>query len=218
MATHHRFLQGNLNRCAGAQDLFLQSMLQWSVDVSVVAEPYFVPSQPNWVGDTGGSVAIVASTGAGSMPLSVRDRELSFVSAAWGGILVFGVYFSPNRPLSEFEVFLDRLRTAVGRASSGSVVVLGDFNAKHTSWGSPATDGRGEAVETWAAQCGLVVLNRGSTNTCVRGQGGSIVDLTFASPALASRVSDWRVVEDHRCHPARSRVVGLPEMVPLAPQ
>lgn len=61
MAGQHRFLQGNLNDSAGAQDLLLQTMLEWSVDLAVVAEPYYVSTQPNWAGDVGDSVAIIAA-------------------------------------------------------------------------------------------------------------------------------------------------------------
>ncbi|XP_075990132.1 uncharacterized protein LOC142985770 [Anticarsia gemmatalis] len=35
-----------------------------------------------------------------------------------------------------------------------------------------------------------------STHTCVRHNGGSIVDLSFATPAVARRVAGWRVEED----------------------
>ncbi|XP_049885101.1 uncharacterized protein LOC126380041 [Pectinophora gossypiella] len=178
------------------EDLFMQTMLQWSSNVAVITEPYFVSPQPNWVGGPRNLVAIVAATGPDSMPLSVRDREPGFVSAFWGEYLVFGVYFSPNAPLAEYQLFLDRLGIAVRRATQSNVIVLGDFNAHSTTWGSPETDDRGEAVEEWAALCGLALLNRGSTDTWVRRQSGSIVDLTFASPALASRVSNWRVLDD----------------------
>ncbi|KAJ0182129.1 hypothetical protein K1T71_002851 [Dendrolimus kikuchii] len=94
--------------------------------------------------------------------------------------------------------------TVVARSRPRPVLVLGDFNAKSVAWGSPSTCARGESLEEWAIEQGLVVLNRGSEYTCVRQRGGSIVDITFASPELARRVRDWRVVtgvetlSDHR--------------------
>ena len=50
----------------------------------------------------------------------------------------------------------------------------------------------------------LIVLNQGGDFTFRRGAGGSIIDLTIAAPRLASRMSDWSVLEvitlsDHRC-------------------
>lgn len=198
-----RILQANLNHCAGAQDLFTQSIAQWSIDIAVAAEPYYVPSNVNWVGDTEGLIALVRSASLSSTLLTLKERGPGYVAAKWGEITLIGVYFSPNKPLDEFEAYIDRLGQVVHRMPQ-PVIVLGDLNAKSVAWGSPATDTRGEVVEDWAIATGLSLLNRGSTNTCVRPQGESIVDLSFATPAVAQRVSDWRVLEgeetlsDHR--------------------
>ncbi|XP_053989821.1 uncharacterized protein LOC128882262 [Hylaeus volcanicus] len=95
------------------------------------------------------------------------------------------------------------------------------------AWGGPATDARGRAVLEWAASADLRLLNRGSVNTCVRWQGESIVDLSWATPAASRLVSGWRVVEeveslsDHpyifmdvsaapQYHPARGPTPGRP--------
>nr|XP_032527650.1 uncharacterized protein LOC116777942 [Danaus plexippus plexippus] len=112
MAGHLRFLQANGNHCAGAQDLFLQSMVEWAVDVAVMSEPYYVPAQPHWVGDADGSVAIVTRPGA-VPPLAVKARGHGYVAAGYvaavrGEIAIVGVYFSPNRDLPAFERFLDK--------------------------------------------------------------------------------------------------------------
>ncbi|CAH2107634.1 unnamed protein product [Euphydryas editha] len=176
-------------------DLFLQSVAEWSVGVAVAAEPYSIPDRPNWVGSRDGSVAVVGSTVPHSPPLLVKDKGTGYVAAEWGGVTLYGVYFSPNRSLAAYEVFLHNLETSIRRAP-GPVLVLGDFNAKSTAWGSPRTDARGAAVEEWAAAADLVLLNRGSAQTCVRRWGGSIVDLSFASPGVAARVRSWCVLEE----------------------
>jgi hypothetical protein len=64
---HYSFLQGNLNHCARAQDVALQSMAEWGIDIAVFAEPYCVPAQPRWAGDLSGLVTIVAKSD-GSIP------------------------------------------------------------------------------------------------------------------------------------------------------
>lgn len=200
-----RFLQANLNHSAGAQDLFLQSMAEWSIDIAVAAEPYLVSSNNiNWAGDTEGLVALVRRASASSSIFSLKERGSGYVAVKWGTVTIIGVYFSPNRTFAEFESFMDQLGHVVHRALPGPVFVLGDLNAKSMTWGSPATDARGEVVEDWAIATGLALLNRGSTNTCVRQQGGSIVDVSFATPAVAQQVIGWRVIEneetlsDHR--------------------
>ena len=196
MASRHiKFLQGNVNHSAGAQDLFLQSMAEWGIGPAVISEPYYVPPQENWVGDLDGSVAVVARTGT-SPPLTSVERGRGYAVAGWGELTIIGVYFSPNRPLAEFELFLDSVRAAVERRSPRAILVLGDFNAKSRAWGNTTTDARGRLVETWALQSGLSLLNRGTVHTCVRARGGSIVDLSLATRAIARRVENWKVEEE----------------------
>jgi len=115
------------------------------------------------------------------------------VVALWGEIVVVGVYSSPNRSLAEFEEFLDRVTVAIWPLLPGPVLVMGDFNAKSAEWGSPRSDARGETLVEWANALGFVVLNRGSEHTCVRQHGGSIVDVSFATPAVSRMVRGWRV-------------------------
>ncbi|XP_011874031.1 PREDICTED: uncharacterized protein LOC105565438, partial [Vollenhovia emeryi] len=51
-------------------------------------------------------------------------------------------------------------------------------------------------VVDWAARLGLHILNVGTTSTCVRPQGESIIDLTWSSPAASGWVTSWRVAEE----------------------
>lgn len=111
-------------------------------------------------------------------------------------LVVIGVYHSPNRSIADFRSLVAELGTVVSRCHPIPVLVLGDFNAKSSAWGSQRTDARGQVLEQWAVETGLLVLNRGSVYTCVRQRGGSVVDITFASPAIARRVHDWRVMEE----------------------
>ncbi|CAH2098002.1 unnamed protein product [Euphydryas editha] len=170
-------------------------MAQWQINLAVVCEPYWVPAQPHWLGDLDGTVAIVKGNTTGPS-LSLVERGSGYVVAACGEYVLVGTYFSPNRSLAEFEIFLDDVRAAVCRQSPRAVIVLGDFNAKSRAWGNPTTDARGRAVQAWALLSGLSLLNRGNANTCVRLSGGSVVDLSFASPAVARGVTDWRVEEE----------------------
>ncbi|XP_050551630.1 uncharacterized protein LOC126910984, partial [Spodoptera frugiperda] len=187
-------LQANTNHCRAAQDLLVQTMTDWLVDVAVVAEPYRIPDR--WLGDRDGLVAIAARSSTDSPPLSLLELEVrsGYVAAVWGDLALVGVYFSPNRPLQAFEDFLEGLAAVVGRMAPRQVSVLGDLNAKSETWGNSATESWAGARsgEAWAASSGLSLLNRGSVQTCVRRQGGSIVDVTFASPVLAARVENWR--------------------------
>nr|BAC06456.1 reverse transcriptase [Papilio xuthus] len=202
MALH--LLQANVNHCARAQDLLIQSMAEWATQIAVVSEPYYVPNRDDWVGDEDSLVALIVPRSARPPSIDGVQKGRGYVGATIGGTLVVGVYCAPSMNLVEFEDLLERVGTLVGRNLPHSVLVMGDFNAKSSAWGSTSTNARGAVLEEWALTSGLCLLNRGSRPTCVRTQGSSIVDLTFACPATARRVYGWEVVEgvetlsDHR--------------------
>ncbi|RVE40273.1 hypothetical protein evm_015077, partial [Chilo suppressalis] len=108
-----------------------------------------------------------------------------------------------NEPFSRFQregcwlcsrlVYLSALEGVVLRAAPLPVLIAGDLNAKSTAWGSTTIDVRGRDLGDWLLSMGLRILNVGNTPTCVRWNGSSVVDVTFATPSLASRVVGWRV-------------------------
>lgn len=106
--------------------------------------------------------------------------------------------------MEEFAVFLENLSAAI-RLIGGSFIVCGDFNAKSGAWGSAISNKRGHLLEDWAAEMDLRVLNNGMEYTCIRPQGMSIIDLTWTSPELLTRIKNWRVrvdlqsLSDHLC-------------------
>lgn len=199
----YNVLQQNANHCRAAQDLLVQASAEWLADLVVVAEPY--SAQGSWFSDLDGSVAVFRRPSSSSPVLASYARGHGFVSVVWGEIIVVGIYCSPNHQLPTFEGLLNALSTVVSGAAPRQVLIVGDFNAKSTAWGNPASrcNQRGAVLEQWAVTNGVSLLNRGNVHTCVRQQGGSVVDLSFATPALAARVRNWRVelgesLSDHR--------------------
>ncbi|XP_033313358.1 uncharacterized protein LOC117212565 [Bombus bifarius] len=101
-------------------------------------------------------------------------------------------WVSPNSGCAAFEEFLDGVGGYVRRRLPRQVLVLGDFNAHSTEWENARTN---DALSNWAAGLGLLLVNRGSTSTCVAWRGSSIVDITWASPDAFRRISGWRVAQ-----------------------
>ncbi|XP_071579494.1 uncharacterized protein [Temnothorax nylanderi] len=130
------------------------------------------------------------------VPCSRLESGDGFVAVRWGLTVVVGVYIPPHQSLDipGFEGILDSLKDCLNKyLPQQQVLVAGDFNAKSTLWGSPATDRKGGILTDWTAGLGLVCINTGTVQTCVRHNGGSIVDLTWASPPVARRIRGWRV-------------------------
>lgn len=80
-------------------------------------------------------------------------------------------------------------------------------------WGSPFSDARGRLLERWSAQWGLCLINSGNAPTCVRQQGSSYIDTTWASTSLAGNIHDWMVLtgmESFSDHPYITFKIGRP--------
>jgi hypothetical protein len=193
----HRLLQTNLNHCARAQDLLVQTLAEWDIELAIVAEPYAVPPADNrWRGDTAGLVAIVSKGGNAGPPLVPGESGEGYVACLWGVRAVVGVYISPNILLADFEVKLEEIGGVVRRLRSDWVLVAGDFNAKSGDWGSPVTDARGGMLGDWLAALDLHVINTGLELTYTSARGGSIVDVTLGSADAFREVREWMVSDE----------------------
>lgn len=187
-------LQINLNRCTAAHDLLEQTACSLGVDVCLVSEPNrALAGSRGWLVDGRCDAAIWVANKA------IRVAAFgSIEGAAWatlqGGGTTFSCYFSPNRPIEEFQIFLDSL-TRQMTSIRGPVIVAGDFNAKSPLWGAALWDHRGHDLSDWVSSAGLVVANEGSEPTFLRTTGqGSVVDVTMYSEDV--RLEDWRVLAD----------------------
>lgn len=123
-----------------------------------------------------------------------------FVWVDNGSITVISGYFSPNRPIQEFEEYISQLEDRV-TAAQGRLVIAGDLNAKSALWGACTTDGRGRLLEGLVATHNLLVGNEGEEWTYSRGGVGSAIDITLYR--RGGHVTDWRLLEedslsDHR--------------------
>ncbi|XP_072751966.1 uncharacterized protein [Anoplolepis gracilipes] len=184
-----RLLQCNINVNRGAQDLLNQHLMELRIGLCAVSKPAYIPDLPDWYSSVDRRSAIVFCSGGSRSYCRLAVRKDKFVAVMMGDIAVVSCYMSPNTTRDEFIAFLSELKDAV-RALGDRVLVCGDFNAKSAMWGARLTDRRGHLVEDWAAELELRIQNVGRVPTCVRPQGTSIIDLTWATPSLTSRVRD----------------------------
>ena len=148
-----------------------QSLVERRIGLAAVAEPYSIPDTSRGAGDLTGSVAIFWNVSAGSPSCSVIELGRGFVAAKWGDLAVVAIYVSPNIGRTEYASFLDGLAACERHLGACPLLVLVDFNAHSTAWGSRRTNGRGRDVQDWAAALDLRLMNRGSTSTCVAWRG-----------------------------------------------
>lgn len=49
---------------------------------------------------------IIGKSTPGALPLTLIGRGDGYVSARWGEVAIVGGYFSPNRDLEQFNIYL----------------------------------------------------------------------------------------------------------------
>lgn len=148
------------------------------MDYILIAEPNRQDGQ-NWYLDDNKKAAIVNSKHAHITSLGRSEAGFRWISIA--GARIYSCYWSPNTAVADFFDFLLRLERSI-RSAKEDILLAGDFNAKHTDWGCPKNDRRGEALADLISAAGLVICNKGKSCTFNK---GTILDLTFATPRIA---------------------------------
>ncbi|XP_074109276.1 uncharacterized protein LOC141534031 [Cotesia typhae] len=191
-----RILQGNLNRCALAQNLLRQRVFENKTDVCFICEQYLNIEGKTWFADKMGTAAIWIVNTKNVTVNNIRSGA-GFVWIQTPTTYFMSVYLSPNEGISVFRQKLSNIEDAVTKFD-GEVIVAGDFNAKSTEWGAALSDTRGNEVADVAARLDLIVLNTGSTTTFRRpGYQESILDISLATPRTANMIKDWVVSEEY---------------------
>ncbi|XP_068623950.1 uncharacterized protein [Battus philenor] len=107
----------------------MQTVDEFRVASSVVAEPFNVPDHPRWFGDDSGSVAFYWRGGEGTPPCTLLYKGHGYVAVKWGPLVMIGCYVSPSRSLADYEEYLDRVADCAEACLPRSLIVPGDFKA-----------------------------------------------------------------------------------------
>lgn len=103
------------------------------------------------------------------------------------------------------EPYLEYLARVVTLVGSERLFIGMDANAKSPMWHSTVRDQRGEALEEWIGQHGMVVLNKeNNPPTFSTVNGESRIDVTLSGPRVSTQIEKWKVrpdwsTSDHRC-------------------
>lgn len=105
-------------------------------------------------------------------------------------LTLVSVYIKPGVfiPKDQFKNFIDEIPSPY--------ILMGDFNASNTLWGSSKTDNRGHMIEEVTLDENTIILNDGSnTNLSLAHGTFNSVDLTLTVPYLGPRFL-WEVAHD----------------------
>lgn len=213
----YKLLYCNLNRSRDALDLMKKTAYDLKADILLCSEPNKIRIQHSqWYTDDQRDVGI--SVGPGTRIMKTGKGN-GYVWVQLESCTLFSCYISPNATETRFNEFLSDLQSAVRMTSK--VIIVGDFNAKNSVWGSQRTDKRGKAIVEWAASELLTIHNDGIKPTFRRGKQESYIDLTLSTTDLAPTIQNWSVedgIESLSDHNYISMVVNMAHTNTSAPR
>lgn len=181
-----KIIQINLNHCEAAQDLLAQMAREHKVDAVLISEPFKIKDNRNWCRSNSKKAAIWTRNLAFQ---EINDQKEGFVRAKINGIYFYSCYAPPSWTPNQYEEMLDEIVTDAENKTP--IVIGGDFNAWAVEWGSRVTNTRGRILLEALARLNVIVANNGVALTYRKAGMGSIIDVTFVSYSLATRIKWW---------------------------
>lgn len=190
-----KFLQINLNNSPAAHDILNKTVREKSIGIVLGSEvnKSRVESE-NWYRDRKRNVGIKIV--GSNVDVKASGDGFGYVWVAVKDIQIFSCYISPNVPFLEFKRFVDGIKSEVISLKYKRFIIGGDLNAKSFLWQSAREDDRGTFLAEVISELGMEVLNSGTKPTFIRGGCSSIIDVTFCSGNLVSKIGKWEVLDD----------------------
>lgn len=152
MVGNLKILQMNVGRSRAATDLAMAT-----ANLLVVVEPNIRKVQgKSWARDLDCWVAINVINGDLRQPKCHRGN--GYLVLEFEEITLVGCYISPNITVAEYDIKVYVIMDTVLR-NLKRTMIMGDLNAKSSTWSSPVTDRRGHVWEAIFLAAGVTPLN-----------------------------------------------------------
>lgn len=191
------FLQWNCRSARKKKNEFIFLINKFKPSIFAVQETWLLPGSPFRVsgysclrddrsdGYAGAAILVSRSITFNQIIISSHDPSFNVVAVRASNISFLSVYI-PNPTVS----ILSDIKSIISSLPP-PVIILGDFNIHHTSWGSHFCDDLSSILIDISDDLNLCFLNDGSPTRRVSPSLNpkSAVDLTFCSPSLSSLIS-----------------------------
>ncbi|CAL7932929.1 unnamed protein product, partial [Xylocopa violacea] len=195
----------NLNNSTAAMDVLTNYMDSNGVEMAIVAEP---PRNIRgaWISSLCGK-ATIGLRGRLAGRAGVLEQAHNAVAISVNGITVVSCYFPPSLDFPAFEKGWGEVMEWIKDfkiKGFNRLIVAGDFNAQDHLWAT-RSDRRGKTIAESLLAHDFICLNDGKP-TCIRWNGCTATDATFATPNIAKNIHGWHIsmeetLSDHRFIP-----------------
>lgn len=127
--------------------------------------------------------------------VSVQSEQIQIiaVNVMKLNIIIVGVYVAPSISANDFETEINSILSQFEKYTR--VIIAGDFNCHHYSWGNSYCDRKGTILMDGVNGSNLIVMNDGSKTFIPldTSKRSTAIDLTICSAALYSQI-EWKVL------------------------
>lgn len=199
----HRVVTGSIYTAAILSETWTQSELE-KTNKYYVSGFHFIPdSTDDGYGGTGLLLSNKWNYVKLSKPITSRLTQVVSIHILHLDIVVSSVYVSPTITAMDFEKNVQSI--FLNLQNHRRVIIGGDFNAHHISWGDAINDRKGEILMDTINQSSLLILNDGSpTYLPLRLDcRASTIDITLCSSCFVNTM-EWIALDNsigshHRC-------------------
>jgi hypothetical protein len=147
--------------------------------------------------------------------LSSRDCATASIQVDGDRVYFSSVYLDIHLTIEEPSWLLTLQKSTRSRSHMLAGI---DSNSHSDVWGSPSSNRSGSLMESLLFKYELCVLNEGNSPTFQTRQAATCIDITVATPALASLVTKWTVQNEmHKSdhHLITMELLLRPDKMPL---
>ena len=142
-------------------------------------------------------------------PETIDELTNSDIDAIWCQVKISGVryligsaYCRPCNTVKESNKLMEKLLTNIESARKyrikhqfNSMLVYGDFNARHLEWGDHKTNQRGQQLLSYAEKENITICSPYDF-TFVCDTGGSVIDLVLAEGSIVNKLGQQWIEKD----------------------
>ena len=193
----------NANSLAGKAEPILQFAEEQAIDLFIVLETWLTPDRSPLINQnfinitkpikhirsgrtgTGGILGFCNPAVRSLIRVVEIDADKDYVVLRVGSTLLAAAYFSPATDNRKITAFLDKM-AEISQQWQEDIVMMGDYNARHTAFGDTMNSTRGTLMLDLITQHGLTVLAPTQGRfTSFHGMGCGIPDMVLSNTDMA---------------------------------
>ncbi len=134
-------------------------------------------------------------TSRSNLCLNTNIQILNISKTNIENFTVFNVYNKKSQKSSSEKYTIERKLTTINLTKNS--IICEDFNAHHQRWNSRITSSvRANALIDWLNKFNCELINISNKYTFTDENSNSVIDLTFATIDLASKITNWSINDD----------------------